>query len=176
MTSLLTIVFAIPMCVCYRRTIHTAWWHWKRFLRSTRQIQLQQQPSPRHTRTMHLHTAVLTTTQRWTWMYGKIHFGIKHNSHCHNYHHWHSYLHLEKVQIQLFIGAITISSISSCKMPMQNTLKGHFDEVANSQTSKTQFGPIFSVAVYLTRLRLLGFLDISNIQIIPTCGCSENHR
>ena len=48
-----------------------------------------------------------------------------------------------------------------------------FVEVVSLQTSKIIWAFVTSGAIYITRLRLKGCLNISDIQIIATCRCSR---
>ena len=47
-------------------------------------------------------------------------------------------------------------------------------QVINLHTSKTIVGHFVLLVAYPRRLRLTGYLNISNIQIIPAFGCSRH--
>ena len=55
--------------------------------------------------------------------------------------------------------------VPNLKMVMRNNTFCHFREIVNSHTSKTFWAHFASVAVYPTRLRLTGYLNINGIQI-----------
>ena len=72
---------------------------------------------------------------------------------------------------KFFIALCLFSTIPSFKMAMHNTLNEHPPIVFNLQISNTIWLHFTSMVIYPTRLRLTGFLHITDIQIIPTYRC-----
>ena len=71
-----------------------------------------------------------------------------------------------------FIDSLSFSTLSTFMIAIQNTLHRQFVEVVNLWTSKRIWVHFTSMTIYPARLKLTGFPDINDIQIIPTYRCS----